>query len=91
MATFHERFLKCVKISSVHPTDFANSKQSLLPTSGQTSTASTARGQARTIKYQAISASTTSDNDFYDSLCDWKNLNKNFLLETVISKVAIRV
>ena len=90
MATFHERFLKCVKISSVHPTDFANSKQSLLPSSVQTSTASTARGQTRT-KYQAISASTTSDNDFYDSLCDWKNLNKNFLLETVISKVAIRV
>ena len=89
MATFHERFLKCVKISSVHPTDFANSK--LPTTSGQTSTASTARGQTRTIKYQAISASTTSDNDFYDSLCDWKNLNKNFLLETVISKVAIRV
>ena len=90
MATFHERFLKCVKISSVHPTDFANSKQSLLPSSVQTSTASTARGQTRT-KYQAISASTTSDNDFYDSLCDWKNLNKNFLLETVISKAAIRV
>ena len=31
MATFHGLFLECVKISTVHPTDFANSKQSLLP------------------------------------------------------------
>ena len=31
MATFHGLLLKCVKISTIHPTDFANSKQSLLP------------------------------------------------------------
>ena len=31
------------------------------------------------------------NNDFYDSLCDWKNLNNNFLLGTVFPKVAICV
>ena len=31
------------------------------------------------------------NNDFYHSLCDWKNLNNNFLLGTVFLKVAICV
>ena len=29
MTTFFERFLKCVKILTVHPTEFVNSKHSL--------------------------------------------------------------
>lgn len=32
MATFYERFLKHVKVSTVHPTDFANSRQPLIET-----------------------------------------------------------
>ena len=34
MTTFHERFLQCVKVSTVYPTDFANSKQLLLKIKG---------------------------------------------------------
>ena len=58
MATFHGLFLKCVKISTVHPTDFANSKQFLLP---EDKRVLRVEQEVKQQKYQAISVRTTSD------------------------------